>query len=272
MTKTKIVKVNNIKSNIKGGESKSERYAIFANVSYLPKSKRQKFINEYKKVSWKVDNKLSNKYFTVLYNDKTKQSIISVRGTDPKDIKDLKEDLLIATGTQRLLSSRLRSGKKLLDKVKTKYGDNIELTGHSLGGSIASQISNAEHLPAFVFNKGSSPVSNNLLVDYYNKVKCYFTNCDEKKDLTKSYHIKGDPVSITGALHEKPHETTEHVPKKEGKDPHTIENFIPEVKDVVGEGKKKRVSKWITFVKAYQKEHGVTYKEAMIQAKKTYKK
>lgn len=49
--------------------------------------------------------------------------------------------------------------------------------------------------------------------------------------------------------------------------PDAVEN------EVIGEGlKSKRTNKWILFVKQVQKEKGITYKEAMVEAKKTYKK
>ena len=47
---------------------------------------------------------------------------------------------------------------------------------------------------------------------------------------------------------------------------------LDKVKKIEGAGKPKKPSAWIAHVKAYAAEHQVPYKQAMMEAKTTYKK
>ena len=52
---------------------------------------------------------------------------------------------------------------------------------------------------------------------------------------------------------------------------HAVTNFARVGKQIFGRGLKPQ-SSWITHVKEYAKTHNISYKEAMTQAKSTYKK
>ena len=41
---------------------------------------------------------------------------------------------------------RFKNAQSHLNKVKNKYGDNITVTGHSLGGSISEQLARSKNL------------------------------------------------------------------------------------------------------------------------------
>ena len=54
---------------------------------------------------------------------------------------------------------RFKNAQSHLDKVKHKYGDNITITGHSLGGSITDHIARKNHdIKGIAFNRGSGPL------------------------------------------------------------------------------------------------------------------
>ena len=114
-------------------------------------------------------------------NDETKQIIIAFRGS--KVMKDLKTDLKLALGGIRK-TERYASSKDYVDKIKTLYPDyTITLTGHSLGGTLAIQMSKDFGDKAVVFNAGHTPLSSS----------------QETKDLPIKYYTKkGDIASMTG--------------------------------------------------------------------------
>lgn len=110
---------------------------------------------------WTVDSALSNRNRVALVNNETGKAVLSFRGTDLKSKqnkwKDLGSDALLAVGLQEL-SSRFRNAKKATKQAIDKYGsDNLELVGHSLGGSQAL-YSNAKYgVKTTALNPGVSP-------------------------------------------------------------------------------------------------------------------
>ena len=115
--------------------------------------------------SWSIDKDLSDTRSLVL-NDGT-NTILAFRGTDFKDAKaDLSADFNILLGANRdnmdanlLQPSRFQHAEDKFSAVEQKYGkDNLMLTGHSLGGSIADYLGRKNSVDAVVFNAGESPV------------------------------------------------------------------------------------------------------------------
>jgi hypothetical protein len=102
--------------------------------------------------------------------------IIGNRGTDPRDISDLKQDALLAIG-QIGSTDRLKRAIKTVEEVKAKYpGLPISFTGHSLGGAIAAELSERFGGRAVTFNMGSSPIKQ--LNKKYRNVTHYTTGFD----------------------------------------------------------------------------------------------
>ena len=101
---------------------------------------------------WGVDDELSDHHSTVYHNKNTKHSVVAFRGTADK--QDLKTDALLFLGLGGK-SKRYKDANALTDKVIAKYGKpNVSLTGHSLAGDIASNVSKNKDLDATTFSKG----------------------------------------------------------------------------------------------------------------------
>jgi hypothetical protein len=89
---------------------------------------------------------------TVFRNPETNEIVISYRGTNPTELKDIREDALNGAN---LPTSQGRQAIELAQKIKADprfAGTDISYTGHSLGGSLASTASIATGDPATTFN------------------------------------------------------------------------------------------------------------------------
>jgi hypothetical protein len=125
------------------------------NTSYLGTD--NKYGNFLKQNGYELDTELDNDREKVFYNKDTKKVIIAYKGTT--DYKDVKADLDgIALGDYNHPEFELAN--KSYENVKNKYGDNILLSGHSLGGSKAINVGKKYNIEdnAVVFNPGTSPL------------------------------------------------------------------------------------------------------------------
>jgi len=85
-----------------------------------------------------LDKELSTQEHSVFHNPKTKETVISYRGTTNLD--DVKTDSHIALGREKN-TQRYKRSEEVFEKTRDKYGNNITTTGHSLGGGISLHIS-----------------------------------------------------------------------------------------------------------------------------------
>lgn len=107
--------------------------------------------DELKKSGYVFDNELSNINDRVYYRPDDKRLLISYRGTHNL-LRDIPTDLSIFMN--RLdKSKRYKEGKDTYNKAKEKYHTNATLVGHSLGGSLASEIAEADDR-VYTYNKG----------------------------------------------------------------------------------------------------------------------
>jgi RHS repeat-associated protein len=91
------------------------------------------------------------------YSEKTKTYYLAFRGTEKNDLNDLRADILQGTGWR---SSQHDQAVNLAREVMEQLGNvKLELTGHSLGGSLAAAAAYATKLNATTFNPASvSPI------------------------------------------------------------------------------------------------------------------
>jgi hypothetical protein len=112
-----------------------------------------------------------------LYKTKDSPSkyIVAFQGTEMKSGADWKNNFQQAIGAG---SRQYQQAVDLAESVGDVYGNNVEFTGHSLGGGLASAASLATGRPATVFNAarlsdktmqklGSNPIEAKKLVENY---------------------------------------------------------------------------------------------------------
>ncbi len=98
---------------------------------------------------------------TVFYNNIEKKAVFAAKGTDPKNMKDISSDLKLTLKPIKRWNEipRMKSSQEYyqdhLDYISWKYGiTSMDVTGHSLGGSVALYISDKTGSHATVFNPG----------------------------------------------------------------------------------------------------------------------
>jgi hypothetical protein len=246
-------------------EGQQKFYAELSKLAYKNEADRIAGLN---KLGFQYDKQLSNPDIIVAHNPSTKELVSAATGsrfTDPKHaFRDIKSDIGILFGTDRL-GKRKSEIKNIVKKASAKYkGYDHTLTGHSLAGREMQSVSKETGLPAVIYNRGASPlgsvsdkIAKILGMDKKSKVIHYTTN--------KGTTI--DPVSISAKLFGDDTETITVPRKKSASSSHSISNFTQN-----GEGKGKKNNAWIQHVKAYAKKNNVPYRQAMKEAKTTYKK
>ena len=145
-------KENDNKSSIDHLLQNTDDYKLLAKTAY------KKHQNNIEHTNYKYDPSLSSQTEKVFYNPNTKETVISHTGTNfgyKKWYNDLKSDHAILWGLEKQ-DKRFKNAQSHLDKVKNKYGNNITITGHSLGGSISEQLARSNHdINSIAFNRGS---------------------------------------------------------------------------------------------------------------------
>ena len=131
------------------------------------------------KNGYEQDSSLSNDNQQVYFNAKDKKLLVSVAGTH--NIRDWGTDLWLGLGGLKN-TNRYKEADSILKQAKEKYKvPNATVIGHSLGGSIASNIaSKAGGDKAITLDAG-------------------YTIGQKTRSNTDAYRTAGDIVSILGA-------------------------------------------------------------------------
>ena len=107
-----------------------------------------------KKHNYKLDHELSNVQTKVFYNPESDNPLlITYRGTK-NFLNDIPTDIAIGFG-QLKHTDRYKDSKYIYQKAKEKYNSNALLMGFSLGGSLASAVSEPND-KVITYNKGSA--------------------------------------------------------------------------------------------------------------------
>lgn len=159
---------------------------------------------------YQLDRSLSDKEKKVYVAD-SGDVVIAHAGTQLKDKgqrwKDLGSDLAVAFGAERL-DPRFRRGERHLKAVESKYGSgNINIVGHSLGGSVAGYL-----------GKKSDRVKN---VTTFNRGSSLFSDRGSAK--AQNHYTQGDLLSSVGALFNR---GTNVITRAKRKNAHSLVNFI----------------------------------------------
>jgi hypothetical protein len=173
------------------------KFALLAQASYLEANQNDvsKLIKDNNSLyGFKLDVELSSQKNSVFFNPHCAEVVISFKGTNPKNVEDLWDDLAIVGGVETH-TSRFKGAEKLYDAVELKYGrERIKIVGHSLGGSAAMFMGEKNDVETHSYNPGISYQSASQT--HINNKNAYFV-----------YTTRGDPVSILRDINIDPHRT-----------------------------------------------------------------
>lgn len=155
----------------------------------------KKQASELAKDGFIYDPNLSNEYHQTYYNPTTGKMIFNVNGTNMYDPRDLLTDVYLAAGDLKS-TTRYKEAEKAYHDAKNFYHPkNTILSGHSLGGSIASLLPTDKATDKItVLDKGS-------------------TIGTETRGNETAYRTEGDPISALTANAK--HSVTLENPNKE---------------------------------------------------------
>ena len=142
------------------------------------------------------------------------KAIIAYRGS--VTAKDwLVSDVKIAMGSEPS-DSRVQKSIRFYEKVKEKYPNKtIVLTGHSLGGRLATLVSQASGVRTTTFSTGCGM---GCVKDYQ---KCKGDSPPSWCGLKKSHRVKGDPLSTADL-----YGNVSVYPSGKGSNVHSMNNYI----------------------------------------------
>ncbi len=162
-----------------------------------------------------IDNDLSNDVGLVFERPDGKVSV-NYRGTNPKNVDDLKTDINLITGKTDINSlDHIKTAKSQLNDVIGKYGrEDVRLTGFSLGGQTAIHLGDEMEIPTRTFNP--------LLG--YQTLKNF-----DKKNIHEIYRTTTDPASIGLGINNQGFDIKTIHPLEDTLNPvnsHQLDNFL----------------------------------------------
>ena len=170
---------------------------------------------------YNLDSELSDENHVVIERPDG-SAILGYRGTDPTNINDLMSDVLILGGAYKdatdLKGTRFNKADQYYRDALTKYND-VNVTGHSLGGSMAVAIGSLYGAKTVVFNPGASPfeLAGRTELPQHN-AKIYKTNALDL--VSMSERLYSDVIEV-------PMRETSMIPFF-GLQSHDIKHFLPE--------------------------------------------
>jgi len=144
--------------------------------------------------------------------------VIAFRGTTNK--ADVKTDAILAVGALKK-SSRYKKSLAFAKKILKNATVPVEVSGHSLGGSLASEVARELGLKSFTYNPGVGP--REAIRAKVDKAACLIRKKGKRCKRSKNHEVQrtlADPVSILG----KDHPNTKTIIPKH-LNVHSIKNF-----------------------------------------------
>ena len=198
-------------------------YANLANEAYKRKDRKMEF------EGYIHNNELSDTRHAIYHNPDKNHTVLAVRGTrtdlSQDSIEDLGTDLTGIVFGNLTSERRYKQAQEKLKQAQEKYkGSRVDVTGHSLGGAVATSLAEREKgiNEAHVFNAGA------FAPQALRDIECQYsmsTQCKNRKKRVVRYNIEGDVLSLASHTDKGVKKHIYKKPKK-GLDPHTIRNFI----------------------------------------------
>jgi hypothetical protein len=187
--------------------------AAYENYKTGDTKETQKMIDEYN-IGYNIVEDLTDPEYVTAINEEQRKIVIAFRGTDSTltNIADDIADIEIAAGLAEtpILSyvpSRFRTGENIFKKVKEQYPDyEVNLTGHSLGGTVARYIGDRYNEKAVVFSAGASPLEPYIekkLGTAPSTAKFYFTDTFDLLSNTSKFTEKNIRIVKTKDVNKK---------------------------------------------------------------------
>jgi len=125
-------------------------------------------------------------------------TILAYRGTRPTNFDDLNTDASILAGqhTTDDPHPRFVEAQHHYNFVKSKY-DFVDLTGHSLGGTLAGYVGRMNDERAVVFNPGQTPFSLSVIpASQTSKTRIYRTNTFDVVSFANSMYSQANSIRV----------------------------------------------------------------------------
>lgn len=146
-------------------------------------------------------------------------AIIAYRGTRPTNFDDLNTDASILAGQHRTDTPHPRFVEAVnhYNFVREKY-NNVDLTGHSLGGTLADYVGRMNDERAIVFNPGETPFSLSVIpASNTSKTRIYRTNTFDVVSFANSMYPHAESIRIIPQTD----------PQSDWFGSHNLTNFLP---------------------------------------------
>jgi len=124
-------------------------------------------------------------------------TILAYRGTRPNNFDDINTDVAIFAGQHRSDTPHPRFVEAInhYNFVKEKYND-VDLTGHSLGGTLADYVARMNDENAVVFNAGETPFSLSVIPQGASKTRLYRTNTFDIVSFSNSMYSHAQAIRV----------------------------------------------------------------------------
>ena len=143
--------------------TREKEYARLSELSYAGEhgtGKDSEFRRQFRESGlrsrYRVERDLSGEDYTTFRDRKSGRGVVAFRGTNVKNIGDLGTDAAILFGVQSL-TPRFRAAEDVTRRAMERFGgmENVDVTGHSLGGTQALHATNKTGVHAVAFNPGA---------------------------------------------------------------------------------------------------------------------
>ena len=143
---------------------------------------------------YKFDSEYSNNNASTIVRPDG-SAILAFRGTRITNPDDINADAAILAGQHRtnIPHPRFIEANNHYNFVKSKY-TNLDITGHSLGGTIADYIGRINNERTIVFNPGETPFSSNIIGE--SNTRIYRTDTHDLVSFSNSMYPHAKSIRV----------------------------------------------------------------------------